>query len=568
MRMHRTRALSAAVTAVLLFGMATAALATEWQVQPLISTPANEYFPVWSPDGQQVAYISDAAGVRQVFIANADGTGAWQVTSDPNGAFEVVWAPDSQWLVYSQSESSPKDLIKVVLNETRDAVASTLNLTNEGAPAYYTEWREQQVSPDGLMIVAVRVYNSRYYLHVVNADGTNLHAVGNPLYARHPSWKPDGSVIAYGYSTTSTGLSSIYTVEPDGASNGVLVDSSQTGQHIVALGWSPDGTAIAFSRGQTTTSFVGVVIFLEGGFTVSTLEAAPAGFVQPTITGPADIWSPDGSRLLYNTWENYTWPYLYVINKDGTGKELITSEGNNTRARFGPTGSVIFQTDRAGNWDIYVSTSNRPPVADAGGPYIAPATSWDGAAVELDGTASSDPDGDLLAYSWKIGEEEIGTDAVVTCQFPIGLTDVTLTVTDPSGLSGTAQTTVTVTVIDVQIDIRPGTDVNRINLNSNGILPVVFLTDEVIDAATIDPMTVTMAGLDFGGMIRVRGNRNPQPAAWLLDVDEDGDDDLLVHVEIENLNLDPTDTVCVFGALTYEGLVVQGQDDIVIWPTW
>ncbi|MBE7561330.1 VCBS repeat-containing protein [bacterium] len=46
-----------------------------------------------------------------------------------------------------------------------------------------------------------------------------------------------------------------------------------------------------------------------------------------------------------------------------------------------------------------VTSANQPPVADAGGPYTVEAAgtaSW----VQLDGSASSDPDGDSLLYQW------------------------------------------------------------------------------------------------------------------------------------------------------------------------
>ena len=83
---------------------------------------------------------------------------------------------------------------------------------------------------------------------------------------------------------------------------------------------------------------------------------------------------------------------------------------------------------------------NEPPVA-AAGIYVDEATSWDGVLVTLDGTGSSDPDEeDELSYSWQMNGSEIGTVAVLDYTFPIGITDISLTVTDLSGESDTDDT--------------------------------------------------------------------------------------------------------------------------------
>ncbi|MET0648928.1 MAG: HYR domain-containing protein [Pyrinomonadaceae bacterium] len=89
---------------------------------------------------------------------------------------------------------------------------------------------------------------------------------------------------------------------------------------------------------------------------------------------------------------------------------------------------------------------NRPPVADAGQDQTVECSNGQ-ASVTLDGSGSTDPDGDTpLTYEWKEGATLLGTGQTINVSLPTGSHTITLTVTDPSGDS--SQDTVTINVVD------------------------------------------------------------------------------------------------------------------------
>jgi hypothetical protein len=82
--------------------------------------------------------------------------------------------------------------------------------------------------------------------------------------------------------------------------------------------------------------------------------------------------------------------------------------------------------------ETFAIVVNRPPVADAGPNQTVECTSPTTTAVQLDGTGSSDPDGDPLTYSWSATGVVFDdpTSATPTGQFTFGTKVVTLTVSD------------------------------------------------------------------------------------------------------------------------------------------
>ena len=114
----------------------------------------------------------------------------------------------------------------------------------------------------------------------------------------------------------------------------------------------------------------------------------------------------------------------------------------------------------------------------------------------------------------------------------------------------------------VEIDIKPGSDPNSINLKSKGVVPVALLSTEGFDATTVDASTVT-----FGpGEATMDHN-----SAHLEDVDGDGNLDMVLHFRTQELNLDETSTEADLTIYSYDPVGNSyashvGQDEVNIVP--
>ena len=124
-------------------------------------------------------------------------------------------------------------------------------------------------------------------------------------------------------------------------------------------------------------------------------------------------------------------------------------------------------------------------------------------------------------------------------------------------------------IIPVDIDIKPGSDPNSINLGSKGRIPVAILTTDDFDAADVDPATVTL-GDDDGSDTPVAARKNGTLYASLEDVDDDGDLDLILHFDTQALvgngDLDASTTELILNGENTGGQQIQGSDSVNIVP--
>ena len=154
-------------------------------------------------------------------------------------------------------------------------------------------------------------------------------------------------------------------------------------------------------------------------------DHAPAGNFPATYQGNyffGDVATNELFRMVLDERNQ-----VRLVERFGSG----TPEGP-ADIQFGPDGALYYLAFRAKRLlrISFVGGSNRQPVA------IASVTPDNGEApldVTLDGSASFDPDGSPLSYSWELGDGQRSQQAVVRRRYPAGTYVATLNVTDPQG---------------------------------------------------------------------------------------------------------------------------------------
>lgn len=94
--------------------------------------------------------------------------------------------------------------------------------------------------------------------------------------------------------------------------------------------------------------------------------------------------------------------------------------------------------------DVVATLANLPPNASAGADAVVECNGHVGSTIALNGTASSDPDGNISAYVWTVGTAVVARTAAATIKLPLGSHRVTLRVIDSYGAASEDELNVTV----------------------------------------------------------------------------------------------------------------------------
>jgi Tol biopolymer transport system component len=235
----------------------------------------------------RISYMTqDDAGRWQTWTANPDLTQRHQITSGDYDNAWAVWSPDGTSLAFDSS----------------------------------------RVAPDA--------HGDLTEIFTMNPDGSNVQQVTHlGGFSYEPAWSPDGSLIAFSSDGGNyPGAQGIYVVRPDGSGLHRIVALPLDVPKAVWLDApriSPDGRHVAYAviRGgkDTRHRYVGEVDALW----VADIDGTNAHRIVPwgTHVGDAD-WSPDGTRLVFETTQQHLGnaASVLMVNADGSGLHTVTDD--------------------------------------------------------------------------------------------------------------------------------------------------------------------------------------------------------------------------------------------------
>jgi Tol biopolymer transport system component len=250
----------------------------------------------------------------QIYVMNANGTGVTRLTNSTALNEAPTWSPDGSRIAFVRSITVSPEIFVMNANGT-----GVTRLTHNSAIERAPDW-----SPDGSKIAFVSDRADHDEIYVMKADGSGVTRLTTKLpfqgcggtshgSEEAPAWSPDGSKIAFLHKTTCFS-NDIDVMKANGTGVTRLTNAGLAG----SLAWGRTGK-IAFD--PRVTPGVG---FSDGEIAVVTVNGATVTrLTSNTANDLFPAWSPDGTKIAFESDRAGNFE-IYAMNANGTGVTRLT----------------------------------------------------------------------------------------------------------------------------------------------------------------------------------------------------------------------------------------------------
>lgn len=166
--------------------------------------------PAWSPDGRTLAVVSSREGNPDIYLLDVQTKNMTRLTNHLAIDTEPAWSPDGQHIVFTSDRAGGPQIYRM----RRDGLAQQ-RLTFEG-----TYNARASYSNDGKRLTLVTNQGHGYRIGVFHIDSKGLLVLTNTSLDESPSFAPNGAMILYATQQGGNGILSA--VSSDGRVKQVL----------------------------------------------------------------------------------------------------------------------------------------------------------------------------------------------------------------------------------------------------------------------------------------------------------------------------------------------------------
>ncbi len=183
--------------------------------------------PAWSPDGQRLAYTLSKDDNPEIYINNLASGNLTRLTYNNAIDTEPVWSPDGKSIVFTSDRGGSPQLYLLPLNGGEPQRLTFAGDYNADAT----------FAPDGRSLAMVHRLQGQFHIAVMDLQNRQLRVLTQGGLDESPSFAPNGSMIIY--ATSQGGRGVLAAVSVDGRIEQSL--ASQGGD-VREPAWSPYGS--------------------------------------------------------------------------------------------------------------------------------------------------------------------------------------------------------------------------------------------------------------------------------------------------------------------------------------
>jgi len=420
-----------------------------------------EQYPAWSPNGNELAFSREEAGIRSIFLKDLSSGDERRITC---GAFDDIqpsWSPDGRTILFVRSRTpgrrlEPGDVFGLFFDGNIWSVdvetqKETLLIQNAFNPEYSPDGKQiacdaswagprrvwavdprgqnpkqltsdnsegvnhvrPRWSPDGTRIVFQNIERTKFDIRVFDlATSNSVWVTNDAVQDLNPVWSPSGEFIYF--SSYRGGGINIWRAA-------ISADLSHVGApHQLTLGAGQDveiavsreAKRLAFSILRQNANIWKLPVIPETG----RADGTPEQVVTTTREDSRGAWSPDGKTIAFNSDRTGEMNIWLLDLESGRSRQVTKGSGGDFQANWSPDGKrIAFFSSRAGTadvWSVDVETGEIEQLTSSESVNVNPFYSPDGKMIAYHSDQTGRPEVWVMNSDGS-GQRQLGDSGVI-----------------------------------------------------------------------------------------------------------------------------------------------------------